>query len=160
MAAGGLGKLLPRPDTSTRVCFMVSRVLDIGPWVCRTDHANIASPFRRHQTDRGPVDITNVYNPKRIQPEAGHPRSRAASPMPNSSRSFGRSLSGSSCLSKASSLTVRHSSLSAALRVTSSQRKPAYPRALPCPQCFSYSSPASSTRNVQQQCGRSRVRRR
>jgi endonuclease/exonuclease/phosphatase family metal-dependent hydrolase len=36
----------------------------IGSWACRTEHADIATLTL--QTDRGPVDITNVYNSKPV----------------------------------------------------------------------------------------------
>ena len=51
-----------RPEASTRVCFMISRALDIGSWECRTEHADIAVLTLR--TGYGPIDIVNVYNPK------------------------------------------------------------------------------------------------
>jgi exonuclease III len=66
---------------------MVSRALDIGTWACRIECADTTALTL--QTDRGPIDVINVYNPKPMTP-----RSRTPSRLPGVRRAIQDSVEG------------------------------------------------------------------
>ena len=63
--------LVYHPEAPTRVCVMVSKQLDVRLWAGHAVCEDIA--VLTLETERGPIDVKNVYNPKPLSPRSRVP---------------------------------------------------------------------------------------